>query len=62
MTLLARSPEIEFIQRSAWKDNSKKFAKKVSKIVHVRNAHTPIEEYAATATCVVEAQDGYLPS
>jgi len=37
------------------------FAKKVSKIAHLSDVPTPIEEYAATATCV-EAQVRYLPS
>ena len=40
--------------------SSTKYAKKVSKIAHLSDALTLIEEYAATATCV-EAQDSYLP-
>jgi hypothetical protein len=38
-----------------------RYAKKVSKIAHLSDVLTLIEEYAATATCV-EAQDSYLPS
>jgi hypothetical protein len=36
-------------------------AQATPKIAHLSDAPTPIEEYAATATCVVEAQDHYMP-
>jgi hypothetical protein len=52
---------LALIHRSAWNKNSRKFAKKVSKIAQLSDALTLIEEYAATATHV-EVQVRYLPS